>query len=314
MRSMVLITGATGGLGKAFAVECARRGWDLALTDIDESRLRLLGGALSRTYGVRTVWHPSDLTDAGSRAELFQFLEQLGERFHALINVAGLDHEGIFHERRRDELRQIVQLNIEATVEVTHALLARRDPARTFRLITVASLAAFFPMPVKATYAASKRFLVDFSLALRDEIKQLVATVTVLCPAGLPTAENTIEAIEAQGMMGQLTMMNIGEVASKTIDQALRGRGIYVPGFINQILRLVGGMLPAQLVSAFVGCRWRGAHKRRRDQARMASENGWRPTAPASHAKSAVGAHIGTPAARGPLSAEAQAPFLAAIL
>jgi short-subunit dehydrogenase len=160
-------------------------------------------------------------------------------------------------------MRTIVDLNIEGTLAMTHAVLPQRDAGSTFRAITVSSLAAFFPMPVKATYAASKRFLVDFSLALREELKPLGATVTVLCPAGLPTAASTIEAIEAQGFMGHITTKNVGYVASKTLDQAVNGKPIVIPGVLNQALRVIGTLLPARWISAFVGKRWRKAHRRR---------------------------------------------------
>lgn len=263
MRSRVIITGATGGLGKAFTLECARRGWDLFLTDIDGERLIKLSEAISRTYGVQIGWAAADLTKPSARESLFEQIQAAPYRFQALINVAGLDHEGIFLERSREQMRTIIDLNIEGTLAMTHAVLPQRDPGATFRIITVASLAAFFPMPVKATYAASKRFLVDFSLALREEVKPLGATVTVLCPAGLPTAASTIEAIEAQGFMGHLTTKNIGYVASSTIDQALKGKSIYIPGSINQALRILGGLLPARWISSFVGIRWRNAHTRR---------------------------------------------------
>ena len=128
-----------------------------------------------------------DLTDPASRAALFERIRAEGLRFWALINVAGIDYEGPFYEQTRQQIRTIIRLNIEGTLEMTHALLEFRDPLTPFRIINVASLAAFYPMPVKATYAASKRFLLDFSLALREEVRELGATVTVLCPAGLPT-------------------------------------------------------------------------------------------------------------------------------
>jgi short-subunit dehydrogenase len=268
MRSQMMITGASGGLGKAFAVDCARRGWDLTLTDLDADRLQWLAEGLERAHGIRAAWFPADLTEAKARGELFSWLASRPVRFQGLLNIAGLDHEGMFLERSREQLREIVKLNIEATLEVTHALLAQRDPSLTFRIVTVASLAAFFPMPVKATYAASKRFLLDFSLALRDEVKPLGASVTVLCPAGLPTTESTRQAIEAQGLMGQLTTMNIGVVASRTLDKALAGQPMYVPGWINQSLRLAGAVMPAGLLSALVGQRWRAAQSRRKGQNR----------------------------------------------
>lgn len=263
MKSMYFISGATGGLGKAFAVECASRGWDLFLTDLDAGRLSTLANGLENAYGVRVACQVCDLTDAEARTALFDSLRSQGLRFRGLVNVAGLDFEGMFLEKSRPEIRTIVRLNIESTLEVTHALLERTDPAFTFRIITVSSLAAFYPMPIKATYAASKRFLLDFSLALRDEVRARGATVTVLCPAGLPTTQACIRAIEAQGLMGQLTTQDIGKVAACTVDAALRGRAIVIPGLLNQTLRFLGGMLPPISLAEMIGKRWRSATRKR---------------------------------------------------
>ena len=146
---------------------------------------------------------------------------------------------------------------------VTHAVLAMRDQAIPFRIVNVASLAAFFCMPVKATYAASKRFLLDFSLALRNELKEQNATVTVLCPAGLPTTEGCIAAIESQGIMGQLTTEDIGSVAHQTIEASVRGRAIVIPGALNRAIRWLGGFVPATNIADLVGLRWRLAQQKR---------------------------------------------------
>ena len=124
-------------------------------------------------------------------------------------------------------------------------------------------------MPVKATYAASKRFLLDFSLALREEVRGLGATVTVLCPAGMPTTPECIEAIEAQGLMGQLTTQNIGTVAAGTIDAALKGKAVVIPGLLNRTLQVLGGFLPAPFIAWIVGERWRLAHERKNARRRL---------------------------------------------
>ena len=261
MKLFVLITGATGGLGKAFAVECASRGWDLFLTDLDIDRLETLADALRRTYEVEVIFHPCDLTDAPSRLGLFE--RAGGHKFSMLINVAGLDYEGTFGERSRQEILSIIRLNVEATLDVTHAMLPHMHPGRSFRIINVASLAAFYPMPVKATYAASKRFLLDWFLALRDEVRAQGGTVTALCPAGLATTPECIESIESQGLMGQLTTLDIGRVAAKTVDAALRGQAIVIPGLLNQALRYLGGLVPATGVAEFIGRRWRQTRQKR---------------------------------------------------
>jgi short-subunit dehydrogenase len=254
-------------LGKAFCVECARRGWDLFLTDLNQERLELLAGGLERTYGIQTRIQAGDLMDPSSRKELFEELTSGKYLFSGLINVAGLDVEGIFRERSREEVRGIVRLNVEGTLEVTHTLLSLTDPMQPFWIVTVSSLAAFFPIPVKATYAASKRFLLDFFLALRDEVKPRGASVTILCPAGLPTTPHAVEGIEAQGWIGQSTTRNVGYVARLTIDKALRGKTIVVPGFPNQLMRWVGGLVPPVVLSGLLGKRWRSARQNRSDLA-----------------------------------------------
>ena len=264
--SLVLITGATGGLGKAFAVECASRGWNLFLTDLNPQALDTLADGLRKSYGVTVVPRACDLTEAPARAELFGWIKGHGLRFWGLINVAGTDFEGPFFEQSSQQIRTIVRLNVEGTLEMIHAILALRDPMAPFRIINVASLAAFFPMPVKATYAASKRFLLDFSLALRNEVRDLGATVTVLCPAGLPTTPGCVQAIESQGMMGYLTTQNIGSVANLALDDALRGKAICIPGGLNRFLQIAGSLAPASWVAALIGWRWKAARRRQVDR------------------------------------------------
>lgn len=265
MKSVYLITGATGGLGKAFSAECAARGWDLFLTDLDQVQLQLLAGGLERAYGVNVATRAADLTNPASRDRLFEKFRAEGWRFRGLINVAGLDHEGLFTERRREEITAILRLNVESTLMTTHTILQFRDAALTFRIVNVSSLAAFFSMPVKATYAASKRFLLDFSLALRNELRDENVTVTALCPAGMPTNEACIAGIEAQGMMGQLTTENVGWVAYETLETALRGKAIVIPGALNRLMRGAAGFIPAVGVAELIGSRWRAARLRRPD-------------------------------------------------
>ena len=262
LKEYFFITGAAGGLGKAFAVECAHRGWNLLLTDLSEEALANLAAGLEAVYGIEALYSSCDLTDAASRAAMYEMIEENGYRFKGLINVAGLDFEGYFTERTREQIRIMLRLNIEATLDVTHEIIKYRVKGCPFRVITVSSLAAFYPMPVKAMYAASKRFLLDFSLALREEIRSLGGTVTVLCPAGMPTNRECREAIDAQGFLGRITAKNVGFVAARTVDNALKGKAVYIPGILNRILRLLGGMAPPAFVAWAIGKRWGSVRQR----------------------------------------------------
>jgi short-subunit dehydrogenase len=261
MKSYVLITGAAGGLGKAFAAECASRGWDLFLTDIAESSLSVLAEGLTRLSNVSVLYSPCNLADPAARERFWETVHAKGLQFHFLINVAGLDYEGLFAERSTEELSAIIRLNIESVVAMTRMVLQHRDATRSLRIVNVSSLAGFNPMPVKAVYAASKRFLLDFSLALHRELRESDVTVTALCPAGMPTNLPVIKAIERQGIMGRITTRNVGYVAARTIDRALAGRAVYIPGAINLALRYLSAMAPRSVVTTFLNRRWRNARK-----------------------------------------------------
>jgi len=262
MESYVLITGATGGLGKAFAVECAYRGWNLFLTDLSEEQLYNFTTCVINTYGVKAVYFPCDLTDAAERQKMLSYIRSNNISFSMLINVAGLDYEGLFSDRSPEQIRTLIRLNIEANLEITAEVLKLRNRIKPFRIINVASLAAYYSMPVKAMYAASKSFLLNFSMALREELRPYGVTVTTLCPAGLPTTPECIKAIECQGFAGRFTTKNVGYVAAKTIDHALKGHAVYIPGKLNQILRLFSSFFPSIVITRLIGSRWQKAGER----------------------------------------------------
>lgn len=271
MESYVMITGATGGLGSAFVVDCARRGYNLFLTDRQEEGAGF-AEFISQTYQVKVRYQMCDLTSTPARTELYNTLKSEGIHFWGLINVAGMDFEGAFLERTREQILTLLQLNMVSTVDTTHNILFLRDPERRFMLINVCSLAAFIPMPYKATYAATKRFLLDFSRAIREEIKDF-GTVTALCPAGIPTTFENMQAIFAQGFWGKMTTMTAPEVAHLTVEQALRGKDVVIPGFINQVIQGLGSLTPVSLAIKMIARRWRTAQTQTATQRLM--KNGW---------------------------------------
>lgn len=259
---MVLITGASGGLGRAMAVECARRGFDLLLTDIAQVPLCQIQQGIERQFGVTVYTKACDLTNDEDLNALFAYIDGRQLNPGMLLNIAGIDYEGGFLSQPSANITRIVQVNIEATLKVTHAALQRRRKDERFIIINVSSLASQYPIPLKATYAASKRFLLDFSVALAQELKSENVTVTALCPGGLMTTREALLGIAAQGIWGDLTTNDLGAVAHKTIDLALRGRHIYIPGCVNGILRILGRLVPGTLVAKLLYKRWHDAQAR----------------------------------------------------
>lgn len=258
----VFITGAAGGLGRAMAVECGYRGYNIFLTDVNKEGLSRIKKGLEAQFGVTVTAKACDLTDAKSVDVMLDTLDKHEIRFDMLLNVAGLDYEGGFAKREREDLVKIVSVNDAATLRITHAILKRRRQNKRFTVVFVSSLASMFPMPLKATYAASKRFLLDFSIALRQELKNANANVLALCPGGMVTNQGTLEGIAAQGFWGNATTNPLETVARKTIDRALEGKEIYVPGGLNRTLAFLGKIIPRSWVAAAVHSRWNQAQSK----------------------------------------------------
>lgn len=261
MQPFIFISGATGGLGSAFALDCAQRGYNLFLTDVNPRGVEF-GNSLAESYGIQVQYFTCDLTSREDRSRLYGYLKENDFRFWGLINVAGLDYEGDFLGRSREEVLRIVELNIESTIDTTYAILKLRDIQKWFRLINVCSMAAYNPMPYKAVYAASKRFLLDFSLAVREEIKPY-GTVTALCPAGMPTTPENMRAIFAQGFWGLATTVDAQRVAHKTVSHALKGKKTYMPGLLNRLITGMGSLIPLSWKLKLIQNRWKNSRDTR---------------------------------------------------
>ena len=258
----VMITGAAGGLGRALAVECGKRGYSLFLTDVNEDGLRRVQTGLERQFGIAAAVKACDLTDPKSVDELLSAIDSSGIKFDMLLNIAGVDFEGGFLTRDRENVVKIVELNDAGTLRITHAILERRKRDKHFTAVFVSSLASMFPMPLKAAYAASKRFLLDFATSLRQELKGQDANVLVLCPAGMVTTQESLEAIEAQGFWGDVTTNPLEIVARKTLNRALAGKAIYIPGGLNRVLSALGKIIPRTWIAGIVYWRWNHAQQK----------------------------------------------------
>jgi len=258
----VIITGASGGLGRVLAAECCQRGYNVFLTDINERGLMTLKQGLERQFKACVTAKACDLANAESVDQLMSVIDSHGIRFDMLINVAGIDFEGDFLGQDREKIAKIVSINNEATLRITHDILLRRRDSRQFTLIFVSSLASMYPMPLKATYAASKRFLLDFALALRQELRNRNVNVLTLCPGGLVTTKEAMRGIAAQGFWGSVTTNPLEVVARRTITLALRGKSIYIPGLFNRFLSFSGKIIPRKWVAAVIYYRWNKAQNK----------------------------------------------------
>ncbi len=257
----VFITGASGGLGRALANECGRRGYNLFLNDINEQGLKSIQRGLERQFNITVSTAACDLTSDQSVDELTRKLDAYQIRFDMLLNVAGLDFEGGFLQRDRKDISRIIALNNDATMRITHAILSRRREGTPFYLLFTSSLASMYPMPLKATYAASKRFLLDMAVALGEELKNQNVNVLALCPGGLATTREAMRGIAAQGFWGGATTNPLERVSKQTISRLKNRSGVYIPGVLNRTLTFFGKLLPRRWVAAAIYHRWSKAQE-----------------------------------------------------
>lgn len=258
--SFTIITGALGGLGSTFAYECASRGSNLILIDRSHEGQPLLE-YLTENFPGEIRFYICDLSDHAARSDLLQKLTNEGFHYKGLINVVGQEIEGQFLTRTHEEVQYMLHLNLEAMVDLSLFALNRHDPEQKFQLINVASLAGFFPIPHKAVYSSSKRFIIHFSQALREEIRDF-GNVTVLCPGGLPTNPEAMKKIFLQGFWGKMTAHDTHQVVKHTLKKSRRNVPIYIPGAANKLLVLLSRILPANWMAKYLSKRWHNKQNR----------------------------------------------------
>lgn len=258
----VLVTGAAGGLGRAFLAECVRRGYGVCATDVDRRGLETIREGLRDRFKTEIRIFACDITRSESVEGLVSFLEAERFRPDMLLNVAGVDFEGGFLSRDFSEIGKIVEVNVLGSLRMTHRILSLRNPKAPFHLVFVSSLAAGQPIPLKATYAASKRFLLDFSRALGEELREEGVHVLSVCPGGMATTPKVVEAILAQGFFGAVTTCPVERIVSRTITKALKGKTVYVPGIFNRFTLFLNRFMPVEFTLRILHGRWKRAQER----------------------------------------------------
>ena len=259
-----LITGASPGLGRALAEECARGGMNLILVALADTGLAEAAGTLRRRYGVAVRYREIDLTEPDSPDALHRWIGQQRLAVNLLINNAGIGSHGPFSESELERNRAMIALNICALVQLTRLFLPELMRHPQAYILNVASLAAFYPMPYKPIYAPTKAFVLNFSLALRAELTGASVTVSALCPGGILSNEECRKLIAAQGFIGKISCHHPEEVARYALGQMLRHKAVIIPGLINKVARIVGVFVPLSLTQLFIRSRFGNSGNRGR--------------------------------------------------
>ncbi len=247
-----LITGASKGLGKAFAYDCAARGMNLLLVARSAHLLEPLAADLQK-YKVDVQILSCDLLDHVAYRKIFDWIKEKGFKVNMLVNNAGMGFYGQFDEQPLDKHLQVMHLNMDAMVKLAHEFLVSTTDKERRYILNVVSMGGFLPVPYMAIYAASKAFMLSFSKALRYELRSKNVYVSALCPGGVDTEFFGPAQMDKIAKKTANLMMSAEAVAKEGIDAVLANKMEVVPGLTNKIGAFASKHAPEGLVISQAG-------------------------------------------------------------
>jgi short-subunit dehydrogenase len=252
-----LVTGASAGIGEAFARRLARAGYNLVLVARREHRLALLAEDLRRLHGVTAQVVPADLADPDDAERLAGVAADLSDagRLEVLVNGAGFGTTRPFADVPIQRQLDMVQLHVTTAVQLTHAALPGMLRHRRGGIINVASVAGWYPLPGNVNYSATKRYLIGFSQALQSELEGSGVYVQALCP-GLTYSEfHDTEAYRDIGFRRNafpaFLWQTADQVAAASLGQLGSPDPVCIPGIHNRAMVMAQCLIPRSLVGRF---------------------------------------------------------------
>ena len=242
-----LITGASSGIGAAFADSLAARGADLVLVARRADRLAELAAELGERHGITATPIAMDLARADAASDLLAELGRRGIAVDTLVNNAGFGMRGDFLEADPERIGAMIQLNVATLVALTHGLLPRLVESGRGALVNIASVVAYQPTPHMAVYGASKAFVLSFTEAIAYETRATGLRVLALSPGA--TATEFFEIAEAEDMArGRVqSPAQVVATALRALDRRRTPPSV-VSGATNAVASTLAGVLPRGLV------------------------------------------------------------------
>lgn len=244
--NVTLITGASGGIGKAMATLWASNGHNLLLVARTLEVLEVLKTELEAEFNVQVWVYGQDLTDPTGPDNLFTFAREHSLTVDYLVNNAGFGLYGNFYEQEFEKLHAMMQLNMHALTKLTHLFLPAMVAAKQGTILNVASTAGFLPGPLQAVYFATKAYVLSLSEAIAEEVQSSGVQVTALCPGPVATE------FASTANMQDSNMFKNAQSAEAVAKQAYYGtknkkRVIITQPLLSVLLRAVLPFVPRSL-------------------------------------------------------------------
>jgi uncharacterized protein len=244
----VLITGASGGIGYELAKLFARDRHDLVLVARSGDRLTQVAHKLS-AWGVKIRTVALDLTAAPAPRFLFDQLQREGVSVGILVNNAGFGAYGEFAQVKEEDILGQINLNITALTELTRLFLPAMLARQSGRIMNVASTAGFQPGPLMAVYYATKAYVISFTEAIANELRDSGVTVTCFCPGATHTGFARRAGVD-KARLFKMGAMKAEKVALDGYRAVMEGRGLAISGALNWVVAQSTRFAPRKMVTA----------------------------------------------------------------
>jgi uncharacterized protein len=256
-----LVTGASAGIGEALAKCFARGGHRLVLVARSADKLAVLAATIEREHGVAVTAIPADLAEPGAAARLAASLKRRRIAIDVLVNNAGVLEHGAFVGMSAARLQELIALNVAGLTDMLAHFVPPMVERGRGRVLNVASIAAFQPVPGLATYAATKAYVLSLTESLAEELRDSGVTATALCP-GITATHMLTSAVEAHEQLARLPRILIGdvaEVAAEGYRACMDGDVICIPGAVNRAATIAARATPKWLLRRIAGAFGRNA-------------------------------------------------------
>ena len=251
----VLITGASTGIGEALSRRFAAGGFDLVIVARSRDKLGDSARRLAAEHGVNVQVIALDLTAPEAPHVLFDAISRLGLDIDVLVNNAGVLEMGAFRTMDAATLGRMIRLNTGVLTELAALFVPAMAARKSGRILNVASLASFQPVPSLAAYAATKAFVLSLTESLAEELRGDGVTVTALCP-GI-TETNMFDTIkrgnERTDYLPSFLVSDVEDVAREGYEACMKGEVVRVPGLANAMTATIGRASPRWLTRLVAG-------------------------------------------------------------
>ena len=261
----ILITGASGGIGKAIVNQLAERKHNLLLVARNADQLKQQCAELTARYNIHAHFIAADLSKANAAFLIFEEVTRLSLEIDMLINNAGIGSGGEFAALSLNAELELLQLNIIALVSLTHLFLPKMQSAKSGTIVNIASMASFMPVPYMATYAASKAFVRSFTQAITEECKPYNVHVLLFCPGLTKTNFNTAAGIPNEvatalnSDYSSAPTQTPEEVADEMLAALDKGKRFAVSGRLNRW----GAKIIALIPNSFIARKFAGMYRKK---------------------------------------------------